>query len=364
MFLSYTVRRQRKQLSHVLRYRLDDDGVLDRGSGRVLIELPQPGPNHNGGHVVFGPDGYLYIGFGDGQLDADPDNYSQRLDTLLGKILRIDVNTGEPYAVPPDNPFVGGDGRPEIWAYGLRNPWRFSFDSVTGELWAGDVGQADAEEIDRVVKGGNYGWSARQGSRCYIRRRGCDRPEYIDPVTEYDHTQGMAVAGGYVYRGWRLFPLLGAYLFRDLGSGRTWSLVCTPPHRSTSGRSCCAPACTSRRSRRTQRRAVRARLPEGRRRGVSPGSRRRRRAREHVPGEAVRDRLCRRERPDAAGGECHRLPRTLSHYPRTTSAWVPILDCTYSPEIACSAAGRCPSSAGDLFDSILSVFASRRRSDQ
>ena len=228
VFLSYTVRRQRKQLSHVLRYRLDGDGALDRGSGQVLIELPQPGPNHNGGHVLFGPDGYLYVGFGDGQLGADPDNYSQRLDTLLGKILRIDVNAGEPYAVPPDNPFVGGEGRPEIWAYGLRNPWRFSFDSVTGELWAGDVGQADAEEIDRVVKGGNYGWSARQGSRCYLRRRGCDRPEYIDPVTEYDHTQGMAVAGGYVYRGWRLFPLLGAYLFGDFGSGRIWSLVRDP----------------------------------------------------------------------------------------------------------------------------------------
>ena len=229
VLLYFTTGRARALRSHLVRFTTRPDGTLDLTSRVVLLELEQPGVNHNGGHLAFGPDGYLYVGVGDGQLNADPPNHAQRLDTLLGSILRLDVDGAPPYAVPPDNPFVGVPGaRAEIWAYGLRNPWRFSFDRDTGALWAGDVGQADREEIDRIHKGGNYGWSARQGTLCFVARRGCRRPELIDPVVEYDHTEGFAVVGGYVYRGRALGPLRGRYLFADFGSGHIWSIEHDP----------------------------------------------------------------------------------------------------------------------------------------
>ena len=191
------------------------------------MEIGQPFSNHNGGHITFGPDGYLYVGLGDGGSGGDPRGHGQNLRTLLGTILRIDVSTLDvtgSYAVPPDNPFVGVEGaRPEIWAYGLRNPWRFSFDRETGELWAGDVGQNKLEEIDIITPGGNYGWNIMEGSSCFRDNR-CDRDEFVPPVAEYGRDGGCSVTGGYVYRGSRLPALVGAYLYGDFCTGKIWAL--------------------------------------------------------------------------------------------------------------------------------------------
>ena len=154
----------------------------------VILEVEQPYRNHNGGQIAFGPDGYLYIGLGDGGSAGDPQNNGQDTATLLGSILRIDVSEStaeQPYTVPPDNPFANGGGRPEIWAYGLRNPWRFSFDRETGDLWTGDVGQNEWEEIDIIEKGGNYGWNVLEGNHCFRPRDNCDRQGRIPPVHEY-----------------------------------------------------------------------------------------------------------------------------------------------------------------------------------
>ena len=188
------------------------------------MTLDQPFANHNGGQVGFGPDGFLYIGFGDGGAGGDPRGNGQNTNTLLGAMLRIDVNRGDPYAIPPDNPFAAGGGRPEISAWGLRNPWRWSFDAATGELWAGDVGQNQVEEIDIIVKGGNYGWNMREGSSPF---RGGRRPgaDLIGPVAEYSHSFGCSVTGGYVYRGTEIPALAGTYVFGDYCSGRLWGLA-------------------------------------------------------------------------------------------------------------------------------------------
>ena len=199
----------------------------DAGTLKTVLNIRQPYPNHNGGDIAFGPDGYLYIGMGDGGSAGDPQGNGQSLSTLLGKLLRIDVTKAggsAPYAVPADNPFVGqADAKPEIWAYGLRNPWRWSFDRATGALWIGDVGQDRYEEVDRAVAGGrgdDYGWNVMEGRHCYSAQA-CDRSGFDGPLAEYDHTTGdCAVVGGYVYRG-AAFPLLrGAYLFGDECSGR------------------------------------------------------------------------------------------------------------------------------------------------
>ncbi len=197
---------------------------------RILLKVRQPFSNHNGGQIEFGPDGYLYIGLGDGGSANDPFNHAQNLKSLLGKILRIDVNgkdKGKEYAIPKDNPFVGKkDALPEIWAYGLRNPWRFSFDPVTGELYAGDVGQNAREEINIVKKGGNYGWRVMEGSICTPGVKDpCDPSLYEKPIWEYGRKEGIAVIGGYVYRGKRYPSLCGVYIFGDWGSGRIWGLV-------------------------------------------------------------------------------------------------------------------------------------------
>ncbi len=171
---------------------------------QVLLEVPEPFPNHNGGQIVFGPDGYLYLGLGDGGSARDPQHNGQNLDTLLAKILRLDVSgDAASYTVPPDNPFVGRtDARPEIWAYGLRNPWRFSFDTATGDLWVGDVGQDTREEVDVVTKGGNYGWSIMEGSQCLGGGSNCDRTGLTLPVYDYANAgQNCAITGGFVYRG-------------------------------------------------------------------------------------------------------------------------------------------------------------------
>ncbi|MGZ4869624.1 MAG: PQQ-dependent sugar dehydrogenase, partial [Halobacteriota archaeon] len=201
----------------------------DANSEEVVLQVAQPFSNHNGGQIAFGPDGYLYIGLGDGGSEGDPLGNGQNRSTLLGKILRIDVSSGSGslnYSMPRDNPFVGNlqGFREEIYAYGLRNPWRFSFDPVTGRLWAGDVGQDRIEEIDIVKSGGNYGWNIMEGTLCYSPPSGCNQTGLILPVWEYDHSIGYAVTGGFVYRS-EMFPeLVGAYVYGDYGSGRIWAL--------------------------------------------------------------------------------------------------------------------------------------------
>ncbi len=194
------------------------------------MEVSQPFSNHNGGQIAFGPDGYLYIALGDGGSGGDPDGNGQNRATLLGSILRIDANTASGarnYAIPPDNPFAGNSQgfREEIFAYGLRNPWRFSFDPVTKKLWAGDVGQNLYEEIDIIEKGRNYGWNIMEGFHCYSSAT-CDTAGLTLPVWEYGHNSsgGIAVTGGFVYRGTQLPELYGKYIYADYGSGRIWSL--------------------------------------------------------------------------------------------------------------------------------------------
>jgi glucose/arabinose dehydrogenase len=202
---------------------LDDGLTLNAASHEVLITLGQPFSNHNGGHVVFGPDGYLYAGFGDGGSSGDPGERAQNTAILQGTVLRIDVDGGTPYGIPQDNPFAlnplcsNGEGLsacPEIFAWGLRNPWRFSFDVGTGDLWLADVGQRDYEEVDIIEAGGNYGWRCREGAHDYDTTGLC--PDgLIDPVLEYDHDEGESITGGFVYRGTAIPELLGRYVFAD-----------------------------------------------------------------------------------------------------------------------------------------------------
>jgi glucose/arabinose dehydrogenase len=201
-----------------------DDGGADPASERQVLLVEQPFSNHNGGELLFGPDGYLYVGLGDGGSAGDPMGNAQSLSTLLGKLLRISPRPaeGQPYAIPPDNPFVGRDGaRPEIWAYGLRNPWRFSFDAATGDLWIGDVGQNLWEEIDLEPAGSgggsDFGWDLLEGTHPF---EGGSDPGSVPPVYEYAHGDGScAVTGGYVYRGDRIPDLAGAYVFGDYCRG-------------------------------------------------------------------------------------------------------------------------------------------------
>lgn len=197
---------------------------------QVLLTVDQPFPNHNGGQIQFGLDGYLYIGFGDGGSGGDPFGNGQNLGTLLGKILRIDVGSAGLYSVPPDNPFVGQAGaREEIWAFGLRNPWRFSFDSTTGRLFVADVGQDSFEEVDLVTKGGNYGWNVMEGTHCYQPASGCDTTGLELPIVDYSHSEGSSVTGGHVYRGTLIPELRGLYVFGDFITGRIWTLNETSP---------------------------------------------------------------------------------------------------------------------------------------
>lgn len=204
--------------------------VRAESGGRLLLSVPQPYANHNGGMIAFGPDGYLYIGRGDGGSRGDPQNRAQNVNELLGKMLRIDVDRGSPYAIPADNPWAKGGGRPEIFALGLRNPWRFSFDRQTGDLWVADVGQNAWEEIDLVRRGGNYGWRRMEGRHCYEPKSGCEGPDVkLElPVAEYGHEHGRcSVTGGYVYRGPALPSLQGTYLFGDYCSGELFGLPAT-----------------------------------------------------------------------------------------------------------------------------------------
>ncbi|MGE0136054.1 MAG: sorbosone dehydrogenase family protein [Dehalococcoidia bacterium] len=200
----------------------------DPASELVILEQAQPFSNHNGGAIRFGPDGMLYLGLGDGGTPGDSVGNAQNLGVLLGKVIRIDVRDAsaeEPYAAPGDNPFAGQPGaRAEVWAYGLRNPWRMSFDPADGRLWAGDVGASAVEEIDVIEAGGNYGWNRVEGDQCFSPRSGCDRSGLMEPVTTYSHDDGCSVTGGVVYRGAEVPALEGQYLYADYCSGRLWAV--------------------------------------------------------------------------------------------------------------------------------------------
>lgn len=202
--------------------------IADPSTQRILLSIDQPYANHNGGCLQFGPDGMLYIGMGDGGAGGDPQNRAQNPAELLGKMLRIDVTPRAGYAIPPDNPFVNDPAyRPEIWTTGMRNPWRFSFDRKTGDLWAGDVGQNRWEEIDILTKGGNYGWNLREGLHEFARRGLPKLPPgtvLIDPIKDYGRDLGMSVTGGYIYRGTRYPSLDGWYIYGDFATGRIWGL--------------------------------------------------------------------------------------------------------------------------------------------
>ena len=217
LYVNYTGRGGNTFIS---RFNASGDNA-DPNSEKILLTVDQPFPNHNGGVLAFGPDGYLYAGLGDGGLGGDPFGNAQSLSTLLGKILRIDINNGDPYAVPADNPFGN-----EIWAYGLRNPWRMSFDSMTGDLYIADVGQGTWEEIDYLPAGSpggtNFGWDFREGAHDY---EGTAPSGLVDPVAEYSHAEGgCSVTGGYVYRG-AMTEWNGIYLYGDYCTGFIWGLI-------------------------------------------------------------------------------------------------------------------------------------------
>lgn len=227
-FVNYTAADPRRTV--VSRFSLNpaDPSEADPTSEQVILEVGQPYSNHNGGHLTFGPDGYLYIGFGDGGSAGDPKRNGQNPGTMLGTIIRIDISSLGPartYDIPDGNPFVGVEGtRPEVWAYGLRNPWRFSFDSLTGELWAADVGQNEREEVNVIQPGLNYGWNIMEGTLCFARRdQSCSQESLEPPLTEYGRDGGCSVTGGYVYRGERIRGLYGSYVFGDFCSGKIWS---------------------------------------------------------------------------------------------------------------------------------------------
>ncbi len=228
-FVFYTTKKA-KLTNVISRFRVskDDPNKADPNSEEVLLKIEKPYWNHDGGTLCFGPDGYLYFTHGDGGLANDPHKNGQNLKTLLGKVLRIDVDhkdEGKNYAVPKDNPFVDKkDARGEIWAYGLRNIWRMSFDKKTGKLWAGDVGQNLYEEIDIIEKGGNYGWSVREGLHPFGDAGSDVKPELIDPIWEYHHDLGKCIIGGHVYRGSRVPELDGAYLYADYVAPKLWAL--------------------------------------------------------------------------------------------------------------------------------------------
>ena len=237
VFLSYT-RDNGGLESAVSRFRSNDNGLtLDAMMEDIILTIPQEFSNHNGGQIAFGPDGFLYGGWGDGGSGGDPNDRAQDTSNLLGTITRIDVDGGVPYAIPAGNPFdanaaspctqgFGGADCPEIYAYGFRNPWRWSFDRQTNDLWVGDVGQNQWEEVDRVVAGGNYGWDDREGAHCFEPAAGCSMNS-IDPITEYDHSLGQSITGGYVYRGAAIPELQGSYVYGDFVQGRIWAIPAT-----------------------------------------------------------------------------------------------------------------------------------------
>jgi len=234
VFVSYTRTGVGTPLTSVVsRFLSTDTGqTLNAATEEIILTISQPFDNHNGGDISFGPDGFLYLGVGDGGDSGDPEDNGQDTNNLLGTIVRVDVTGGSPYAIPAGNPFeanavcTGGSGVapcPEIYAWGLRNPWRMSFDAVTSRLWTGDVGQDAWEEIDVVLAGENYGWNVREGDNCFNPPSGC-ADTFAAPIAEYDHSQGQSVTGGYVYRGTAIPDLVGWYVFGDFVSGRLFGI--------------------------------------------------------------------------------------------------------------------------------------------
>ncbi len=231
-YLNYSDSKPRRSVLSQWQVDGEDPDRADPGSEQVLVQVAQPYGNHNGGGLAFGPDGFLYWSLGDGGFFGDPKDNAQDLGTLLGAILRIDPSRRQgrtPYAIPDDNPFRDTPGaRGEIWAYGLRNVWRFSWDSDTGAMWAGDVGQDKWEEVDRIVRGGNYGWRAMEGNHVYDKKHKARDAALIPPAWEYPRTEGISITGGHVYRGSALPGLQGAYLYADFDSGKLWALRAQP----------------------------------------------------------------------------------------------------------------------------------------
>ncbi len=223
LYVNYT---NRAGDTHIERYTVSSDpDRADQDSAKLLLKIEQPYANHNGGLNLFGPDGMLYIGMGDGGAAGDPHGNGQNLKTLLGKMLRIDVNKGDPYAIPPDNPYLGRkDARGEIWAYGVRNPWRYAFDRKQNLMYIADVGQNKIEEINVAPAAQprlNYGWNILEGSSCFslLFSRSCNKSGLVLPVLEYDHDQGCSVIGGFVYRGRAIPELAGHYFYSDYCTG-------------------------------------------------------------------------------------------------------------------------------------------------
>ncbi len=238
VFLSYTRNNGGQLESAISRFRSIDIGLtLDDTMEDIILTISQDNSNHNGGHIEFGPDGYLYAGWGDGGGGGDPLERAQDTRYLLGTMTRIDVDGAVPYAIPAGNPFAANSANlclqgfvgvdcPEIYAWGLRNPWRWSFDRQTGEIWAGDVGQGTWEEVDKIQAGENYGWDEREGAHCFEPASGCSTSS-VDPITEYSRSFGQSITGGYVYRGVAIPELQGSYVYGDFASGRIWAIPAT-----------------------------------------------------------------------------------------------------------------------------------------
>ncbi len=234
VFVSYTGTVPGSFVSRISYFTSTDGGdTLDPTTEVLVLQLSQPAGNHNGGDIKFGPDSFLYVAFGDGGGGGDPQGNGQNPMTLLGTILRLDVDGAVPYEIPTDNPNFGnavctqGFGAadcPEIYAWGFRNPWRFNFDSLTGDMWLGDVGQVGWEEVDRVESGMNYGWNIREGANCFMPATGCSTANLVDPVTEYSRGAGASITGGYVYRGSTITSLVGWYVFGDFVTGQIFAV--------------------------------------------------------------------------------------------------------------------------------------------
>lgn len=227
LYVDYTASNPKRTV--IARFQNQDTPEQIKSTEQIILEFDQPYSNHNGGRILFGPDRYLYIGAGDGGSANDPHGNGQNRTTFLGSILRIDVNSQQAnrnYIIPQDNPFAGNTKgfKEEIFAFGLRNPWRFSFHPETGELWVADVGQNRIEEIDIVTKGGNYGWNYMEGTECFSNQEHCDDPDLIKPIYEYDHSVGQSITGGIIYNSDKIPQLKGAYIYGDFVAGKIWAL--------------------------------------------------------------------------------------------------------------------------------------------